>query len=87
MVKIEAVGQEGEPVLMLGFTREDLEILIGGEVLSQTMRSRYGIEATIMVMVAADDAIIAKLHEESRGYKVSYKGPLELSGVREKDHG
>jgi hypothetical protein len=86
MVKIEAVGQEGEPVLVLGFTREDLEVLIGGQVLSQDMRSRTGLEATIMVMVAEDERIIDQLRVNGRAYRVGYKGRM-IDALRGDAHG
>lgn len=80
MTKVEAIGEHGEPVLILSLTREDLEVLIGGRVFTQNMRSKSGIEATIMFACCEDDKVLGPLVAEGRAHRVIYTGPLMQSG-------
>jgi hypothetical protein len=80
MTKVEAIGEHGEPVLILSLTREDLEVLIGGRVFSQAMRSKSGIDATFMLSCCEDGKLLQKLVEEGCAHRVIYTGPLMEAG-------
>lgn len=81
MTKVEAIGEQGEPVLILSLTREDIETLFAGKVFTQAMRSKSGLDATFMLACCEDDKILGPLVAEARAHRVIYTGPLLGSGA------
>jgi hypothetical protein len=76
MIKANAIGMNDEPVLIISFTREDMDALFAGNVISQTIRSKSGIEATVMVSGAPDEEVVRVLHGNHRAHRIAYRGPL-----------
>lgn len=62
MIKAVAKGPGGMPLLILGFTRKNTELMLNGQVMTIELMGLLGIRATLMVSAGeTEGAIILKL--------------------------
>jgi hypothetical protein len=78
MIKASGTGKHGEPVLVLAFNRQDVDVRLGNTTLVTTLRSKSGVEANIILALIDDDAAWkAKLGDEfGSEIAVTYAGPM-----------
>lgn len=82
MIQAKAIGNRGEFVYVLGFTRADIDELLKNCTLITSIRgSKSGVEARIVIFQDADDdAIKDKLATFGERLAVTYSGPMTECG-------
>jgi hypothetical protein len=82
MIKAAAKGAAGEPVLIMGLGPKEIEALSSRETIVTRIRSRAGIEATLILtgVESDDDPAFAAAIDGVAGVVVHYRGPCTEAG-------
>lgn len=75
MIKAAARGKDGKPLLILGLSRRNTELLLEGRPISIELKRMTGIAGTLLLIAAENEAVLAAQLAPFMGPNTQFEGP------------
>lgn len=75
MIKASAVGKGGKPLLLLGLSRKNTELLLDGKPISIELKGLIGLEATVLLIAGETEGAMLSQLRSLMGPGTRFEGP------------